>query len=77
MPTVLRLLGFRFFFYSNKGAEPSHIHIEKDDNEAKCWLDPVELASSNGFSAKEINQLRKVTLEYQQQFKKAWHEYFS
>jgi len=76
MPTVLRFLGFRFFFYSNEGLEPPHIHVEKEDNKAKFWLEPVELASSNGFSAKEINQLRKITLEYQQQFKKSWHEYF-
>ena len=62
MPTVLRLLGFRFFFYSNESLEPSHIHVEKGDNEAKFWLEQVELASSNGFSAKEINQLRKITL---------------
>jgi len=70
MPTVVRFLGFRFFFYSNEGLESPHIHVEKEDNEAKFWLEPVELASSNGFSAKEINQLRKITLEYQQQFKK-------
>jgi len=51
--------------------ELSHIHVEKGDSEAKFWLEPVELASSNGFSAKEINQLRKITLECQQQFKKS------
>ncbi len=77
MPTVLRLSGFRFFFYSNEGFEPAHIHVEKGDCEAKFWLEPVELVYSIGFSAKEINQLRKITLEYQQLFNKAWHEYFS
>ena len=76
MPTILKLLGFRFFFYSNEGTEPAHIHVEKGDCEAKFWLEPVELVYSDGFSAKEINQLRKITLEHQQQFKKAWHEYF-
>jgi len=77
MPTVLRLLGFRFFFYSNEGTDPSHIHVEKGDCEAKFWLDPVELVYSNGFTAKQINQLRKMTLDHQQLFKKAWDEYFS
>ena len=76
MPTVLRQLGFRFFFYSNEGTEPAHIHVEKGDCETNFWLEPVELVYSNGFSAKEINQLRKITLEHQQLFKKAWHEYF-
>lgn len=55
MPTVLRLLGFRFFFYSNEGNEPPHIDVEKGDASAKFWLNDVELAESFGFNAKEIN----------------------
>lgn len=77
MPTVLRLFGFRFFFYSNEGSEPPHIHIERADELAKFWLDPVELVSSTGFSAKEINQLRKVVIENQAHLLQAWHEYFN
>jgi hypothetical protein len=32
MPTVLRVKGYRFFFFSNEGAEPPHIHIEYGEN---------------------------------------------
>ncbi len=28
MPTVLRIGRFRFFFFSNEGQEPSHIHVK-------------------------------------------------
>lgn len=77
MPTVLRLLGFRFFFYSNEGSEPPHIHIERADELAKFWLEPVELVSSSGFSAKEINQVRKMVVENQAHLLQAWHEYFN
>ena len=28
MPTVLRIDGHRFFFYSLEGQEPPHIHVE-------------------------------------------------
>ncbi|RZK36588.1 MAG: DUF4160 domain-containing protein [Hymenobacter sp.] len=77
MPTVLRLLGFRFFFYSNEGSEPPHIHIERADELAKFWLDPVELVSSSGFSAKEINQVRKMVIENQAHLLQAWYEYFN
>jgi len=28
MPTVLRISGFRFFFYSLEGSEPQHIRVE-------------------------------------------------
>jgi hypothetical protein len=40
MPTVLRLLGFRFHFYSDEGTEPPHIHVDAGDSECKFWLSP-------------------------------------
>jgi hypothetical protein len=77
MPTVLRIAGLRFFFYSREDNEPPHIHVEQADDVAKFWLDPVELASSYGFSAKEINQIRKLVVAHQAQLLKAWHDYFN
>ena len=77
MPTVLRIAGFRFFFYSDEGSEPPHIHVERSDEVAKFWLEPVELVSSSGFSAKEINQLRKLVTENQIRLVQSWHEYFN
>jgi len=47
MPTVLRIGAARFFFYSNEGAEPAHIHVEQAGALAKFWLDPVALAASS------------------------------
>jgi hypothetical protein len=38
MPTLLRVEGFRFFFYSNERQEPAHVHVEKGAGEAKLWL---------------------------------------
>jgi Domain of unknown function (DUF4160) len=35
MPTVLRISGFRFFFYSMEESEPPHIYVEHGDNVAK------------------------------------------
>src|SRR5713226_2775973 len=54
MPTVLRISGFRFFFYSLEGSEPPHIHVAHGDSVAKFWLDPVNLAESHGFRAHEL-----------------------
>ena len=39
MPTVLYVKGWRFFFYSDEGNEPIHIHVQKGDSESKYWLD--------------------------------------
>jgi uncharacterized protein DUF4160 len=39
MPTILLILGWRFFFYANEGNEPIHIHCQKGDAQGKYWLD--------------------------------------
>jgi hypothetical protein len=76
MPTVLRIAGFRFFFYSLENGEPPHVHIEQGDGEAKFWLDPVELARSSGFRAHELNRLRLLVIENQAALQEAWREHF-
>ena len=50
MLTVLRDGPYRFFFYSGDRDEPPHVHVERDDCEAKFWLDPVRLERSRRFS---------------------------
>lgn len=76
MPTVLRAGPFRLFFYAGDGAEPPHIHVERDDCEAKFWLDPVRLERSHGFRRKEINRIRALIGEYQPLLLERWNEFF-
>ena len=76
MPTVLRISGFRFFFYSLEGAEPPHIHVEHGDSVAKFWLDPVELANSHGFRSHELNHLRTLVSEHRARFLETWNVHF-
>ncbi|HID26878.1 MAG TPA: DUF4160 domain-containing protein [Methanosarcinales archaeon] len=76
MPTVLRAGKFRFFFFSNEGNEPIHIHVESNDKYAKFWLDPVQLAKSVGYSARELNKLRKLVLKNVSLFTERWYDYF-
>jgi hypothetical protein len=76
MPTVLRVGPFRFFSYAGDGGEPPHIHVERDDGEAKFWLDPVRFERSRGFSRTEINRLRKLVEEHRQPFLESWNEFF-
>ena len=76
MPTVLRVGPYRFFFYASDRDEPAHIHVERDDNVAKFWLDPVRLQSSGGFSRVEINRIDKIVKDYQRKLLEAWNEYF-
>jgi len=76
MPTVLRIGPYRFFFYAGDSAEPPHIHVERDNDVAKFWLDPVMLQHSSGFRSHEINRLRRLVEENQEHLLRGWHEYF-
>ena len=75
MPTVLHVGRYRFYFFSNEGAEPPHIHIKAAEDQAKFWLDPIALASNYGFKAHELNEIEQIVREHQVEFLEAWHEH--
>jgi len=64
MPTVLRIGPYRFHFYSREGNEPPHIHVEREDMEAKFWLRPVSLAGNYGFRAAELRDIQRLVEEH-------------
>lgn len=68
---------YRFFFYSADRHEPPHVHVERDANRAKFWLDPVRLARSGGFGASELRHLERLVNAREQLFLGAWNEYFT
>jgi hypothetical protein len=76
MPTLLRVDGYRFFFYSNEGTEPPHVHVSRGDANAKFWLSPVELASSSRLRPTQQRRLRELVREYEHEFIEAWELYF-
>jgi Domain of unknown function (DUF4160) len=77
MPTVLREGRFRFFYFSNEGREPAHIHIKAADDEAKFWLEPVQLAANYGFNAKELKRVQGLVELHRLDLLEAWNDYFS
>jgi len=62
MPTVLRINGYRFFFFSDEHM-PQHIHIEKADSYVRVVLDTLEVTDSYKISKKEIGKLVKLVEE--------------
>ena len=76
MPTVRRVSGYRFFFYSLEGTEPPHIYVECGAATAKYWLNPVALAGSREFRAQELNRIRALVIEHRAAFKEAWDAHF-
>jgi Domain of unknown function (DUF4160) len=77
VPTVLRLEGFRFFFFSNERNEPVHIHVEKQSGYAKFWLQPVRLARSRRFDDPTLSKLHRMVRENEALFLEGWNEHFA
>lgn len=77
MPTVLRSGPYRFFFYAGDEEEPPHVHVERDESEAKYWLDPVRLQNSFGFAANELRRIEKLLTQNQQLLLEKWNEFFN
>ncbi|MBA4823449.1 hypothetical protein HA42_04830 [Pantoea deleyi] len=80
MPVILRVRGFKFFFYSNEGnpLEPAHIHVRSAEGEAKFWTQSeVRLSTNDGFDSRTLRELTKLVKDNQTLFVEAWNDYFS
>jgi len=42
------------YFCSHEPNEPPHVHVDRDDQSAKFWLDPVALARNLGAENHDI-----------------------
>jgi len=79
MLVIFRYRGFKFFFYSNEGTplEPVHIHVEKDNVEAKFWLIPeVRVAYNDGYDARTLRELLEIVEANKDRIERAWNEFF-
>jgi len=77
MPVVLRIKGYRFYFFSNEGHEPMHIHVEKADANCKVWLVPnINFEYAYGLSGKEQKEILGIVKNNLDFIKKSWNEYF-
>ena len=77
MPTLLREGPFRFFFYLSDRGEPPHVHVQRDNNIAKFWLNPVTLERSGGLSRSEIHRVERIIEEHQSSFLGEWNVRFN
>jgi len=75
-PTVLRLRGYRFYFFSREEARP-HVHVQHATGEAKIWLDPqVELAHNWGLTPVRVAIALRLTREQEHEIRAAWTTHF-
>ena len=76
MPTIPGIPGpYRFFFYSFDCNEPKHVHVARERTTCKFWLEPVALARNGGFTAKELNRIRRIIIDHLDEMLEAWDEH--
>lgn len=80
MPTVLFVLGWRLFFYSNEGMESMHIHARKGEAECKFWLFPdrfeIEEAFEYNLTPGLRREIRRIIYQHLDEICEAWLEVF-
>jgi hypothetical protein len=76
MPTILREGPYRFFFFSDEGSEPPHVHVYRDGKVAKIWLSHVAMAANEGFAAHELTRILRIVRVQRDSMIEAWHGYF-
>lgn len=76
MPTVLQVGPYSFIFFSSDRGEPAHIHVKRERQIAKFWLEPITLAKNRGFKDHELSEIARLVEEHQQTLLEAWHDYF-
>jgi hypothetical protein len=76
MPVLLRLKGYRFFFYSGESDEPPHVHVSKDRNVAKFWIESITVVRNTRFTPLELREIARIISEYRLDFLRRWNEHF-
>lgn len=76
MPTIFRFDGFRFFFYSDEGTEPAHVHVSKGEGELKIWLHSIRIEYSYNLKASEERIILKIIKNNQKRFLQEWKKFY-
>ena len=74
MPIVLRVKGYRFWFYEADLDEPAHVHAGKEGQEAKYWLDPVRMARAGRFKPVDLREIERIIHDNLDFLLNAWQE---
>lgn len=76
MPRIKDIPGpYRVFFFSFDRGEPKHVHVRRERMVCKFWLEPLELSSNHGFTARELTSIREVIRSNLTRIIGAWDEH--
>ena len=78
-PVVHREQGFTFYFVLADLGEPAHVHVgegkSRRSDDAKIWLNPVQVARSGRFSAYEVARILRIVEIHQVQLLEQWNQH--
>ena len=75
-PTVLRVRGYRFFFFSREETRP-HVHVQHATGEAKFWLEPtIEVARNFGLTPQRLAAALRLARGHANEIRRAWQAHF-
>jgi hypothetical protein len=72
-PTIVYEGGYRIVIFPNDHP-PAHVHIIKDDLDAKVQLDPIEFIEEPDFNPRQMKRILKLVREHQQELLDKWDE---
>jgi hypothetical protein len=67
---------YRFFFYAGDGKEPPHVHVQRDEQIAKFWLDPVDIAKKDRYPTHELNRIKAIIQTNVAVLMASWEDFF-
>ena len=74
-PVFHRESSYSFKIFSNEELR-MHIHVIRDDKEAKFWLEPeVELAENFGFKAHELRKIQEIVENHATDFQAQYRQH--
>ena len=76
MPTTI-INGYRFRFYSSDINEPPHIHVIREKNVTKIWLNTLKVEYNRGYGKTKLNRIVRLTEKNQRRLLEVWYEHFS
>jgi len=74
MPTILRIGPYRFFFFSEESGEPAHVHVIREQTEAKFGVNPtVRVAANEGFAQHELHKILRLVEANKELIEHEWN----
>ncbi len=73
MPTILRQEGFDIRIWTND-YEPPHVHVFKDDGQAKVEIDSDEVVRVWNMRRPDVRRAETIVRDHRQEFLEAWRQ---